>query len=79
MERIHKDKKYECGTCNKFYANLKFLQMHEIKAHGTKTYTCDDCDSAFVDQSGLNRHVRLVHEKRRDYKCDLCNETFQTT
>ena len=51
--------------------------MHEIKAHGTKTFTCDDCDSAFVDQSGLNRHVRLVHEKRRDYKCDLCNETFQ--
>jgi len=39
-------------------------------------HTCSRCDSAFASVSARNRHVRVVHEKRRDHACPHCATAF---
>ena len=41
-----------------------------------KTHVCDQCTSVFVFPSCLARHIRTVHEKRRDYACPHCDAAF---
>ena len=39
-------------------------------------HTCPLCDAAFGQASSLTRHVRLVHEQRRDHACPQCDAAF---
>jgi hypothetical protein len=41
-----------------------------------KNKKCSQCDSAFESQSALDGHVAAVHEKKRPFTCEICNETF---
>ncbi|KAH6705385.1 hypothetical protein BKA61DRAFT_680130 [Leptodontidium sp. MPI-SDFR-AT-0119] len=41
-------------------------------------YDCprQPCDAAFKDRWGVDRHIRAVHDKRRDYECEVCHYRF---
>ena len=41
-----------------------------------KTHVCPQCDTAFGHASHLARHIRTVHEKRRDHGCPHCDAAF---
>ena len=41
-----------------------------------KTHICPQCAAAFARPSKLARHIRTVHEKRRDYACPHCDAAF---
>ena len=41
-----------------------------------KPYACPHCATAFGRADTLKRHVRTVHEKRRDHACLHCAATF---
>ena len=41
-----------------------------------RPHACVYCPSAFRFPSALNKHVRTVHEKRRDHKCPRCPAAF---
>jgi len=38
-----------------------------------KEPACPHCLGTFPSPSDRDRHVRMVHEKRRDHKCPHCN------
>jgi DNA-directed RNA polymerase subunit RPC12/RpoP len=38
-----------------------------------KVYACPHCASTFTNTGSKNRHVRTVHEKRRDHACPQCD------
>ena len=38
-----------------------------------KPHACPHCAAAFGRASDLTRHVRTVHEKRRDHACPHCS------
>ena len=41
-----------------------------------RVHECPRCPAAFQNPSNLKRHVRTVHEKRRDYQCPQCAAAF---
>ena len=41
-----------------------------------RPHTCPHCAAAFGKPSDLTRHVRSVHEKRRDNVCPHCAAAF---
>lgn len=38
--------------------------------------SCKLCEKSFFDKSTLNRHVAVIHEKRRSAVCEFCSKTF---
>ena len=41
-----------------------------------KKFPCPQCNSKFRDNFQLMNHVRAVHEKRKDYICEMCSKAF---
>ena len=39
-------------------------------------FPCQHCNNSFGDASNLTKHVRTVHEKRRDHACPHCAAAF---
>ena len=63
--------------------NHSFLRASESKAASyldmgkePKVHACPHCPSTFGKKSNLTRHVRVVHEKRRDHACPHCAAAF---
>jgi hypothetical protein len=42
----------------------------------TRVRVCPHCAATFTQSSGMRRHVRIVHEKRRDHACPHCDAAF---
>ena len=40
------------------------------------TYLCITCSKIFSTKSNLNRHIKIVHLKERNFSCDQCNKSF---
>ena len=43
-----------------------------------KPHACPQCAAAFGTAGSLTRHVRVVHEKRKDHACPQCAAAFGT-
>ena len=39
-----------------------------------KNYKCNTCDKDFGQQSSLNLHDRIVHQKSMEIKCNYCDK-----
>ena len=50
--------------------------MKEIKRNKVDSYACPRCPGTFGNSSHRDRHVRTVHEKRRDHTCPHCAAAF---
>ena len=35
-------------------------------------YKCDKCDSVFTTKGYLQRHIKTIHDKIKDFECSLC-------
>jgi uncharacterized C2H2 Zn-finger protein len=42
----------------------------------SRRHACPQCDAAFGKASHLSRHVRTVHEQRKDHACPQCDAAF---
>lgn len=72
----------ECPICNKKFPSYNGMIKHRRTTHfRTETeedriHTCDQCDKFFKNKYALHKHVRQVHDKERNYKCDFCGNGF---
>jgi hypothetical protein len=41
-----------------------------------KRFPCDHCDTGFMEKWKLKNHIKIVHEKTRQFKCEECQLTF---
>ena len=65
-----------CNICGNEFISNKQLKRHMTSAHGYKSdYHCKDCDKYFTSKTGLNTHIKQIHEKIR-FSCDLCEKSF---
>ena len=39
---------------------------------GKNPFSCPICEGSYSDNFNLQRHIRLVHEGERKYKCSIC-------
>ena len=53
------------------------IKIHEDAVHAKSTrYECHFCKYFSFRKTGLQNHIKVVHEKYRPHKCDLCEMTF---
>ena len=66
----------ECDQCPfESYRQLN-LKRHVKRVHDKiRDIFCEDCGSAFSENSKMREHRRLVH-KSRDYVCRVCGNAF---
>ena len=66
-----------CKECGYAFKIKKDLKRHMLCVHkqGEKKYKCELCPTRFIVPSILREHVRVVHEKIKDYGCEDCGYT----
>ena len=81
--------RYQCPSCpetikiNQKRWKMK-LEAHMAKNHGVgvvkvKKVQCDICGNEFANQSALNRHKLVVHEKKwTEVICDICGKVLKS-
>ena len=82
LRRITEDVNYsgqsslvKCHQCNR-EVKQKSYKSH-LKTHlGLKKYECELCGDKFTRRNDVKRHSRLIHEKPRDFQCEVCQKYF---
>ena len=82
IARVH-DKiiRFRCEKCDRGFFDFTCLKRH-ISSFHEKTradYECKICGKCLTRRSILNDHIRTVHEKIKQYKCDTCENEYFTS
>lgn len=74
------ERPYFCNVCSNEYPTSSLLKDHldDHKAARGNAYHCKSCSKTFVRKSCLLRHHQRLHSERKQYSCELCNESFLT-
>ena len=71
--------KHVCQKCGREYARAKQLKNH-MRIHSKKYLeaksTCNICEKDFRCNASLKIHVNAIHNRQRDYACDICGKCF---
>ena len=83
VKHVHEGQKYDqytCETCGKVLSSVQSFSTHKKIHLGIKDYKCDreKCDFAARTSKLLKLHIKTVHDKIKDYNCDLCGKLFST-
>lgn len=79
MTHVNLEHNVSCEVCKKQFSSTKDVLRHMHLDHPSKRLTqhvCSQCGKLFSNQSHLNRHIRTIHQKRRDQVCEHCNKSF---
>lgn len=65
----------ECLSCH------RIMKPNSLKAHlkthaHERPHACDLCDARFTRRGDLERHIKVVHNKDRPFKCTKCHRAF---
>ena len=72
--------KIQCNICDKVFTTEKSLRLHVNAIHEEQDQkdmlTCKFCSKQFFRhrKSDLRKHVRNVHEGKKDYECNICGK-----
>ena len=67
----------QCPECNK-KLKQKSYRSH-LRTHlGFKQFRCELCGDRFTRKNDVKRHMKLIHEKPRNFQCDECEKYFLT-
>ncbi|XP_063695751.1 zinc finger protein 729-like [Culicoides brevitarsis] len=82
MRRRHMEKKHFCSECNEKFPELHLLRKHEKFFHSEGSRPdgnaqCKFCGD-FFKAHYLMKHIQGVHMKLKLYKCEHCNNSFDT-
>ena len=77
-KKVHK-KRYECDICQRQFITEQRVLLHKKKEHeknkdkvDSEDYgTCHLCGKTMLTTS-IQKHIRYVHKKVRNYTCDIC-------
>ena len=84
MEKVKDESlhQYLCGHCKKSFKSLPDLKNHitshkkESDEQAKKPAKCTLCEKVLSSVYKLQRHIRSVHWKRKDFACDICEQRF---
>lgn len=85
FDAVHKKLKREpqsdttCKICFKTFAKLQFLKLHVAAIHEKNLFKCEVCGKKFSFERAKIRHVEVIHNNQRKYKCSHCQKVFGTS
>ncbi|XP_021961416.1 GDNF-inducible zinc finger protein 1-like [Folsomia candida] len=56
--------------------SMKIHEVTHLQKTTPDTLQCHVCPQAFLSRSALQRHIRVLHENRRNYPCTFCKRRF---
>ncbi|XP_053688842.1 zinc finger protein 782-like [Sabethes cyaneus] len=77
-EKIHQGYQFRCEECEEevLFKDLHEARQHVDDKHDINTEQCPECGESF-NEFNLRKHLLLVHQQTRQYKCALCeNQEF---
>ena len=72
---------FQCDVCNTFFTRQQGLDYHNTLVHNDeRKYICPEngCSSTFKLNSGLQRHIKNVHQGNKAAECSYCKQEFQS-
>ncbi|XP_062556538.1 GDNF-inducible zinc finger protein 1-like [Armigeres subalbatus] len=70
--------KFKCDICHKYLKTKQVLTVHKQNVHSPKILNCPKCYKSFSSRTSFRRHERVVHNKERMHKCEVCCYEFFT-
>ena len=80
METVHEgEKPLKCSHCEEGFVMKHELKKHQFAAHINQqtVHSCTLCDKTFTKRTGLQNHIKTVHEEKRRYGCEVCGKAFR--
>jgi len=69
-------KNHVCPYCGVGKTTRQEWNAHILTHTKEKKFKCRQCDHASHNKQALSNHVKVVHEKRKDFACQYCGKTF---
>ncbi|EDV96513.1 zinc finger protein 14 [Drosophila grimshawi] len=69
-------KNYVCPYCGVGKTTRQEWSKHILTHTQEKMFKCHICEHATHTKRALDNHVKIVHEKVRNYACQYCGKTF---
>ncbi|EDW93621.1 zinc finger protein 708 [Drosophila yakuba] len=69
-------KNYVCPYCGVGKTTRQEWSKHILTHTQEKQFKCHICDHATHTKRALDSHVKIVHEKIRNFACQYCGKTF---
>ena len=66
-----------CSVCDKGLHSLTGLREH-MKVHKGGKVQCDKCDKSFTTDRAKKCHMRDIHGKKKNLKCQYCGHVSHT-
>ncbi|XP_053864807.1 zinc finger and BTB domain-containing protein 40 isoform X2 [Malaclemys terrapin pileata] len=90
IHEVHSREYHPCTTCGKVFSAPSLLERHMVTHVGGKPFSCEICDKAYQQLSGLWYHNRTHHpdvfaaqnhrsSKFSSLQCSSCDKTFSST
>ena len=68
-----------CNICERKFTRKHNLLQHQKKQHNTvenEKVKCNKCGKQYANESILKTHNYTVHEKNKDFICNICEKKF---
>ncbi|KAJ3103364.1 Metallothionein expression activator [Phlyctochytrium planicorne] len=62
--------------CNRTFPRRYNLRSHLLCHSTEKPNVCGTCGASFARKHDLSRHMRTLHNKRREFACCVCDQRF---
>nr|XP_018916011.1 PREDICTED: PR domain zinc finger protein 5-like isoform X1 [Bemisia tabaci] len=73
---INGETNWQCPSCPRVHEKEEEFIRHLVLHDQPKSFVCHECGFQTTRDPLLRRHIRVVHMKARDHKCDFCGLAF---